>query len=71
MAENTKRHIFSIDGITGMLVATVLLIGILIGLTWWGIVAQQEVADKPYKITDPSAIEMIDKSNSRLKVIKE
>jgi uncharacterized iron-regulated membrane protein len=69
--ENTNRHIFSLHGITGMLIATVLLISILVGLTWWGIIAQQSVADKPYVITDPSAIKMIDKDNAKLKVIRE
>ena len=69
--ENTNRHIFSLHGITGMLIATLLLISILVGLTWWGIVAQQAVADKPYVITDPSAIKMIDKDNAKLKVIRE
>lgn len=71
MEENTNRHVFSLDGITGMLIATVLLLSILAGLTWWAIIAQQGVANKPYEITDPAAIKMIDKQNDRLKVIKE
>jgi hypothetical protein len=69
--ENTNRHIFSLDGITGMLIATVLLISILVGLTWWGIVVQQEAVTKPYTIENPSGIKMIDKDNIQHKVIKE
>ena len=64
--ENIKRNVFGLNGITGMLIATVLLISILVVLTIWGISAQQEVADKPYKITNPQAIKMIDSENSKL-----
>ena len=64
--ENTNRNVFGLDGITGMLIATVLLLGILAGLTVWGISAQQYAADKPYEITNPQAIKMIDSENSKL-----
>ena len=64
--ENTNRNVFGLNGITGMLIATVLLISILVVLTIWGISAQQEVANKPYKITNPQAIKMIDSENSKL-----
>ena len=64
--ENIKRNVFGLNGITGMLIATVLLISILVVLTIWGISAQQEVANKPYKITNPQAIKMIDSENSKL-----
>lgn len=69
--ENTNRHIFSIHGITGMLIATVLLISILVVLTYLGIVTQQSVADKPYKLPNPTEIKMIDKNNAQHKVIVE
>jgi len=46
--DNTNRNVFGLDGITGMLIATVLLLSILVGLTIWGINAQQEVANTPY-----------------------
>ncbi len=68
--ENTSRHIFSIHGITGMLIATVLLLSILGVLTYCGIVAQQSVADKPYVIENPEQIKMIDKQNAAFKSIK-
>jgi uncharacterized iron-regulated membrane protein len=71
MMENTNRHIFSLHGITGMLIATLLLISILVGLTWWGIIAQQSVADKPYKIENPEQIQKISKGNAALKTVKE
>ncbi|QKF65286.1 DUF4006 family protein [Campylobacter corcagiensis] len=47
---NQNRNVFSIHGVTGMLIATVLLISILVGLTIWGIKAQQKVADEPYTL---------------------
>lgn len=69
--ENTNRHIFALSGITGMLIATVLLISILVGLTWWGILAQQSVAQKPYEVKNPTGIQMISTDNANHKVIKE
>ncbi len=67
--ENTNRGVFTLSGVTGMLIATVLLLSILVGLTIWGIKAQQEVANKPYTITNPHALKMRDRDNSKLKVI--
>lgn len=68
--ENTnKRSVFALDGITGMLIATVLLLTILAGLTVWGLGAQQAVANKPYKITDPQALKMRDAANANQKAI--
>ena len=67
--ENTNRNVFGIHGITGMLIATVLLLSILAGLTVWGLGAQQAVADKPYKITDPQVLKMRDTANANQKVI--
>lgn len=64
--ENTNRNVFGLDGIMGMLIATVLLLSILAVLTVWGISAQQEVANKPYKIENPQAIKKIDKANADL-----
>ncbi len=53
MAENTNRGVFSINGVTGMLIATVLLLSILVVLTVWGIGVQQKSASNFY---DPSSI---------------
>ncbi len=67
--ENTNRGVFTLSGVTGMLIATVLLLSILVVLTIFGIKAQQEVANKPYTITNPQALKMRDKDNSKLRVI--
>jgi len=53
MAENTNRAIFGLNGITGMLIATVLLLSILVVLTIWGIGVQQNSASNFY---DPTPI---------------
>lgn len=67
--ENTNRSVFALNGITGMLIATVLLLSILGVLTFFGLKAQQAVADKPYKITDPQALQMKDAANANQKAI--
>ncbi len=72
MNENSFRHVFSLSGVTGMLIATVLLLGILVGLTWWGIVTQQSVMQEPYKIENPTAIKMKSTDNAKhKKIVKE
>ena len=53
MAENTNRAIFGLNGITGMLIATLLLLSILVVLTIWGIGVQQNSASNFY---DPTPI---------------
>jgi predicted membrane protein len=53
VAENTNRSVFGIHGVTGMLIATVLLLSILAFLTMWGIQVQQASATKAY---DPAPI---------------
>ena len=55
MAGNTQmneneRGIFKLSGITGMLIATVLLLAILVVLTIFGIKVQQDQATNYYKI---------------------
>lgn len=69
--ENKNRGLFTLSGITGMLIATVLLLSILGSLTYLGILAQQDVAQKPYEIPNPSQIKMFSKDNANQKVIKE
>jgi hypothetical protein len=46
-----------------------LLLSILGVLTFFGLKAQQAVADKPYKITDQQALQMKDAANANQKVI--
>lgn len=55
---NENRNIFSINGITGMLIATVLLLAILAFLTTLAIGTQQKSADNFYKLENPSEIQM-------------
>jgi len=51
--ENTNRAVFGLHGVTGMLIATLLLISILVVLTIWGLGVQQHSATNPY---DPTPI---------------
>ena len=51
--ENTNRAVFGLHGVTGMLIATILLLSILAFLTVWGIGVQQKSATHPY---DPAPI---------------
>jgi len=53
MTDNTNRAVFGLNGVTGMLIATVLLLSILVGLTVWGIGVQQGSASNFY---DPAPI---------------
>jgi len=62
VTENTNRGVFSLNGVTGMLIATVLLLGILVVLTVLGIGAQQASATKYY---NPAPI--VDVNNLKLK----
>ncbi|MGZ8548878.1 MAG: DUF4006 family protein [Sulfuricurvum sp.] len=61
MMEN--RSIFALDGITGMLIATVLLLSILAGLTVWGIKVQQGSASNFYQLENEKEIQMINTDN--------
>lgn len=58
-----NRSIFSLNGITGMLIATVLLLSILALLTVLGLGAQQNNASNFYDIKNPTEIKMISTSN--------
>jgi len=49
---------FGIHGITGMLIATVLLLTILAGLVTAAIATQQATAQQSYEIKDPQGIQM-------------
>lgn len=69
--ENTNRNVFALNGVTGMLIATVLLLTILAVLTCLGISAQKEVAQKPYVLENPSGIQMKSVENAKHMKIKE
>ena len=66
--ENTNRSVFALDGVTGMLIATVLLLGILFYLTMMALGAQQNNADKFYKIENEKSIKMFDAGNAAKRV---
>ncbi len=65
--ENTNRAVFGLHGVTGMLIATVLLLGILVSLTVWGISVQQKSASNfydPAPILDINNLKMNSKENA-------
>ena len=55
---NENRSVFALDGITGMLIATVLLLTILAGLTVWGMSVQNASATNFYDVKDEKSIKM-------------
>ncbi|QWU80702.1 DUF4006 family protein [Campylobacter novaezeelandiae] len=69
--ENIKRSVFSLSGVSGLLIATLLLIVILVALTIWGIKAQQEVMQKPYTLKNTQEIKMLGSKVEDFKMIKE
>ncbi len=70
MADNTQmneneRGLFSLHGITGMLIATILLLSILGVLTFFAIDVQQKEATNFYKINqDLNAIKFNSSNNN-------
>mgnify|MGYP000897254541 FL=1 len=69
--ENKNRNIFALNGISGYLVAVLLLLSILGILTYIGIGLQKDVATKPYSLKDASGIEMKSVDNAKHVIIKE
>lgn len=63
-----NRSVFALDGITGMLIATVLLLSILAGLTVWGLGVQQGSASKFYQIENEKDIKMFSTENGAHRV---
>jgi len=62
---NENRSIFALDGITGMLIATVLLLSILAVLTVLGLGVQQENATNFYDVKDEKSIKMFSTDNAK------
>ena len=62
---NENRSVFALDGITGMLVATVLLISILVVLTILGLGVQNANATNYYEIKDEKSIKMFSVDNAK------
>ncbi|EAK9869403.1 DUF4006 family protein [Campylobacter lari] len=69
--ENSNRCVFSLSGVSGMLIATVLLLSILAGLTVWSLKTQHDVMQKPYKIENAEQIKMFDSKREEHIIIKE
>ncbi|MCR6584377.1 DUF4006 family protein [Campylobacter insulaenigrae] len=69
--ENQNRCVFSLSGVSGMLVATILLLAILVGLTFWGLKTQQEVMQKPYKLENAEQIKMFNSKKEEHIIVKE
>jgi hypothetical protein len=62
---NENRSVFALDGVTGMLIATVLLLTILAVLTVLGIGVQNANATNFYDIKDEKSIKMISVDNAK------
>ena len=60
---NENRSVFALDGVTGMLIATVLLLSILAFLTVAAIGAQNNHATDFYKIDNEQAIKAVSTDN--------
>ena len=69
--ENKNRNIFALNGISGFLIAVVLLLSILAVLTYMGIGLQQEVATKPYSLKEAASLEMKSVDNAKHVIVKE
>lgn len=63
-----NRSVFALDGITGMLIATVLLLSILAGLTVWGLGVQQGSATNFYQVENEKDIKMFSTDNAAHRV---
>jgi hypothetical protein len=62
---NENRSVFALDGVTGMLIATVLLLSILVVLTILGLGVQQNNATNYYDIKDEQSIKMFSTENAK------
>ena len=62
---NENRSVFALDGVTGMLIATVLLLSILVFLTINALGVQNANAANYYDIKDEQSIKMISTDNAK------
>ncbi|WP_457749891.1 DUF4006 family protein [Sulfurimonas sp.] len=62
---NENRSVFALDGVTGMLIATVLLLSILAFLTVNALSVQHAQAENFYKIKDEKSIKMFSTENAK------
>ena len=62
---NENRSVFALDGITGMLIATILLLSILAVLTVCGLSVQKANMANFYEIKDEKSIKMFSTDNAK------
>ncbi len=62
---NENRSVFALDGVVGMLIATVLLLSILAFLTVNAMGVQSAQATNYYKIKDEKSIKMFSTENAK------
>ena len=62
---NENRSVFALNGVTGMLIATALLLSILAGLTIGALGVQQANATNFYDIKDETSIKMNSVENTK------
>lgn len=62
---NENRSVFALDGVTGILIATVLLLSILVFLTIQALGVQNAQASNYYDIKDESSIRMNSVDNAK------
>ena len=62
---NENRSVFALDGVTGMLIATVLLLSILAFLSVNAVGVQHAQAENFYKIKDEKSIKMFSTENAK------
>jgi hypothetical protein len=62
---NENRSVFALDGVTGMLIATVLLLSILVFLTIQALGVQNAQASNYYDVKDESSIQMRSVDNAK------
>lgn len=64
MAENTKRSLYSIHGMTGFLIATIVLVVVVLSLAYAAYLAQVENATKFYEVKDLDKVQKIGSSRA-------
>lgn len=69
--ENTNRCVFALNGISGFLIAVVLLLSILAGLTYLGIGAQQSVMQNPYTLENKGEIKEFGSKRDQHIILKD
>lgn len=67
-----KRSLFALHGITGMIIATILLLAVEGTLVFLAVGVEQNSAQEYYYIDDPKGIEMFSTENvSHRKLLKD